>query len=260
MLKVENLCFSYSSKNILNDINFRAGSGEFICLLGANGSGKTTLLKCLNGLLNTDSGQILINNKNIKNLSRRQIAELTAVVPQENQTVFSYTVKEIAVMGANPYISFVKGPTEKDYLKVYNILEKLNIRYLAEKKFNQISGGERQLVLIARALMQQSNILLLDEPNAHLDFKNQHLLMEIMQQLRYEGKTIITAIHDPNLAYRYCQKALILSDGSLIADGRVKKVMTEDNLSRAYDTEIKLNKGGTRIEFCSEAFSHKTAN
>lgn len=254
MLKVKNLYFSYSNKNVLSDISFRADRGDFICLLGSNGSGKTTLLKSLNGLLKADSGQIYINNKNIENLKQRQIARLIGSVPQENQTIFSYKVKEIVVMGANPHISFVKGPTEKDYLKVYNILNNLGIRNLAEKNFNQISGGERQLVLIARALMQQADILLLDEPNAHLDFKNQHTMMEIMLQLSCRGKIIIAAVHDPNLAYRYCQRALILSEGNLIADGKVKKIMTENNLSRAYDTDIKLNKGGVRIEFCSEIF------
>jgi len=254
VLKVKNLYFSYSNKNVLSDISFRADRGDFICLLGSNGSGKTTLLKSLNGLLKADSGQIYINNKNIENLKQRQIARLIGSVPQENQTIFSYKVKEIVVMSANPHISFVKGPTEKDYLKVYNILNNLGIRNLAEKNFNQISGGERQLVLIARALMQQADILLLDEPNAHLDFKNQHTMMEIMLQLSCRGKIIIAAVHDPNLAYRYCQRALILSEGNLIADGKVKKIMTENNLSRAYDTDIKLNKGGVRIEFCSEIF------
>lgn len=242
MLKIENLSFSYNENKILKEINFHAKNGELITLLGANGSGKTTFLKCMQGLLTPEAGKILIDGENIIQLGKKVRAQKIAVVPQEHKNIFAHKVLDMVVMGVNPWLSFNEQPKKEHYLRAEEILNELNIYSLKDKNFNRISGGERQLVLIARALMQKSNILLLDEPNSHLDFKNMHHIMDILQQLKFSNKTIITALHDPNLAYRYSDKITILKEGRILARGAAEKVMTEKNLSEAYNMQINTAK------------------
>ena len=239
MLKVKNLNFSYSEKKVLKNINFQAEKGEFISILGANGSGKTTLFQCMQGLLSTDAGKILVDEENIKKMTKKEIAQKIAVVPQESKNVFDYSVLDLVLMGINPWLSFAEQPDADAYQKAEEILSELEILDLKHKNFNKISGGERQLVLIARVIMQKSNILFLDEPNSHLDFKNTHLILKLMRELSRKRKTVITALHDPNLAYQYSDRVLILKSGKIIASGPVEKVMTAENLSRAYEIEIK---------------------
>ncbi|MCC3145517.1 ABC transporter ATP-binding protein [Halanaerobium sp. Z-7514] len=249
MLEIEKLDFSYQKKKILKKINFKAKKGEFISLLGANGSGKTTFLHCIQGLLPLKEGKILIDGENIIQLSKKEIAQKISVVPQENKNVFAYEVLEMVVMGVNPWLAFTEHPSPEDYQKAEKILEDLGVVDLKGKNFNQISGGERQLVLIARALMQQTDILLLDEPNSHLDFKNVHLMMEIMRDLSFKNKTVITALHDPNLAYKYSDRVIILKEGEILASGVVEEVMTAANLSAAYDLKIQKVKPNFSLEF-----------
>lgn len=239
MLKVENLSFAYNKNTVLKEINFQAKNGELITLLGANGSGKTTFLKCMQGLLTADAGKILIDGENIIQLGKKDRAKKIAVVPQEHKNVFAHKVLDMVVMGINPWLKFGEQPQRRHYQKAEEILERLNIHSLKDENFNRISGGERQLVLTARALLQKSSILLLDEPNSHLDFKNVHHIMDIMQNLKYNNKTIITALHDPNLAYRYSDKIIILKEGRILAEGAAEKVMTDENLSEAYNMKIK---------------------
>jgi len=238
MLKCNNLTFSYSTQKVLKNIDFQAEKGEFISILGANGSGKTTFFQCMQGLLTLDAGKILLDGENINRMTKKEIAQKIAVVPQESKNVFDYQVLDMVLMGINPWLSFAEQPGTEAYHKAEEILAELEILNLKNKSFNKISGGERQLVLIARAMMQKSSILFLDEPNSHLDFKNTHLILKIMRELSLKQKTVITALHDPNLAYQYSDRVLILKSGKIIAAGPVKEVMTADNLSRAYEIEI----------------------
>lgn len=249
VLKSRNLTFSYSDQKVLRNINFEAAEGEFISILGANGSGKTTFFQCIQGLLSPDAGKILIDGENIKQLSKKEIAQKIAVVPQENKNVFDYQVLDMVLMGINPWLSFSEKPGKKEYHAAEEILDKLEILALKNKSFNRISGGERQLVLIARALMQKSKILFLDEPNAHLDFKNTHLILKIMRELSAESKTVITALHDPNLAFQYSDRVVILKAGKIIASGPVDQVMSAENLSRAYEIEIEKNQANFSLAF-----------
>ncbi|MFW6295130.1 MAG: ABC transporter ATP-binding protein [Halanaerobium sp.] len=242
MLKIENLSFAYKHDLVLKEIDFQAENGELITLLGANGSGKTTFLKCIQGLLSLDAGEILIDGENIIQMGKKDRAQKIAVVPQEHKNIFAHKVIDMVVMGINPWLSFGDEPRKEHYLKAEEILAELNIYSLKDKNFNRISGGERQLVLIARALMQKSYILLLDEPNSHLDFKNMHHIMDIMHQLKFNNKIIITALHDPNLAYRYSDKIIIFKQGRILAAGAAEKVMTEENLSKAYNMKINTKK------------------
>jgi len=238
MLKSKNLNFSYRDQKVLRNINFEAEKGEFVSILGANGSGKTTFFQCMQGLLTPDAGKILLDGENIKKMTKKEIARKIAVVPQESKNIFDYQVLDMVLMGINPWLSFTEQPGVDSYQKAEEILAELEILELKNKSFNKISGGERQLVLIARAIMQKSSILFLDEPNSHLDFKNTHLILKIMRELSLKNKIIITALHDPNLAYQYSDRVIILKAGKIIAAGPVKEVMTADNLSRAYEIEI----------------------
>lgn len=238
MIKSQNLSFSYTDQKVLKNINFQAEAGEFITILGANGSGKTTFFQCMQGLLSPDAGKILLDGEIIKKMGKKEIARKIAVVPQENKNIFDYQVLDMVLMGVNPWLSFAEQPDDRDYHQAEEILEELEIRKLKNESFNKISGGERQLVLIARALMQKSSYLFLDEPNSHLDFKNTHLILKIMRELTTKGKTVLTALHDPNLAYQYSDQVIILKSGEIIASGPAEKVMTAENMSRAYGIEI----------------------
>ena len=238
MLVSKNLNFSYPDRKVLKNISFKAERGEFISILGANGSGKTTFFQCMQGLFTPDAGKILLDGENIKKMTKKEIAQKVAVVPQERQNIFDYQVLDMVLMGINPWLSFSEEPGEKDLQKAEKILLELEISALKNKSFNKISGGERQLVLIARALMQKSSYLFLDEPNSHLDFKNTHLILKIMRELTSKKKTVLTALHDPNLAYQYSDRVIILKSGRIIASGPVEEVMTAENLSRAYEIEI----------------------
>ncbi|MFW5961940.1 MAG: ABC transporter ATP-binding protein [bacterium] len=238
MLESKNLNFSYPDQKVLKNINFQAEKGEFVSILGANGSGKTTFFQCMQGLFSPDAGKILLDGENIKKMTKKEIARKIAVVPQESKNIFDYQVLDMVLMGINPWLSFAEQPGTDAYQKAEEILKELEILELKNKNFNKISGGERQMVLIARAMMQKSSILFLDEPNSHLDFKNTHLILKIMRELSLKSKIIITALHDPNLAYQYSDRVIILKEGKIIAAGSVEEVMTAENLSRAYDIEI----------------------
>lgn len=243
MISIKNISFSYDTvRDTIKNISFNLNKGELIALLGPNGSGKTTILKCLNGTIKPKTGEIYIENHNIKNLSYKEIAKFISVVPQEHFAIFSYLVIDIVAMGITPYLSFGRMPTKKDYRTAYTKLEFFNIQHLAEKNYNQLSGGEKQLVLIARALMQNTDYLIMDEPTSHLDFKNQHLLMKELKKLSENGKGVITALHDPNLALRFCDRIIMVKNGEVIFSGENTKVMNPQNLQILYDAPVSMNK------------------
>lgn len=249
MLEVKDLGFSYDNKLTINNINFMVQRQEFSCLLGANGSGKTTILKCLNGVLEKDKGKIKIDGTDLDNLKQRQIAQYISMVPQEHSVVFSYQVLDVVTMGVTPYLGFGKMPSNDDFDKAMSVLKKLDIEYLANRQYNQLSGGEKQLVLIARALMQDTGYLIMDEPTSHLDFKNKNLLMREIKKITKSSNTgVIMALHDPNLAMKYCDKVIIVKNGNIMADGDTKQIMTGSNLGQAYDVDIKINEKSKGIE------------
>jgi iron complex transport system ATP-binding protein len=243
MISVKNISFSYDTVgDTIKNISFALNKGELVALLGPNGSGKTTILKCLNGTLKPKTGEIYIENYNIKDLSYKETAKLISVVPQERSAVFSYLVIDIVAMGITPYLSFGRMPTKKDYKEAYTKLEFFNIQHLAEKSYNQLSGGEKQLVLIARALMQDTDYLIMDEPTSHLDFKNQHLVMKELKKLSKNGKGVVTALHDPNLALRFCDRIIMVKKGEVIFSGENIEVMNPQNLQILYDAPVSMNK------------------
>lgn len=250
VLKVEDLEFSYGKRRILNSLNFAVNEGEICGLLGPNGCGKTTLLKCINRILNPESGKIKINGQDTSSLSRNKIAEIIAVVPQELHVVFSFTVLQIILMGGTIRYGLSGIPSKKDYLRAYEILEELDIEHLASRQYNELSGGEKQLILIARALFQNAPIMLLDEPTSHLDFKRQHQIMEVIKKITVSrGITSLITLHDPNIAARYCNRLIMLNRGEIFHQGLRESIFHKKSLESIYDMKIKIERTPSGVNY-----------
>lgn len=246
ILECRSLKFKYGEKQILENISFQVEQGSFCAILGKNGTGKTTLLHCLNRILTPCSGDIIVDSHPIETLGQRQIARLISLVPQEHIEIFPFRVIDVVVMGRAPFIGHTKTPGEQDLTAAMKALNDLNARHLAEKNFNRISGGQRQIVLLAMALAQASKIMLLDEPTNHLDFNNQYHLLSIIKNLcKTKGLSIIASMHDPNMAMLFADEVVMIKDSAILAKGPAKTIMTQENISRLYDTRtfsIKLDK------------------
>jgi iron complex transport system ATP-binding protein len=239
MLECRDLGLSYEGVPVLEEISFSMDKGQFYVLLGRNGSGKTSLIHCLNKTAEPDKGQINIMGKNLKEMSPRQIAGKISLVPQEHMDVFPFTVLDVVVMGRAPFLGFTQRPGPKDYDLAAQALAWLNAEFLGSKNFNRISGGERQIALLARALVQSSSILLLDEPCNHLDFNNQFLLLSTIKSLcRTQGLSILAAMHDPNMAALFADQVIMIQDKTIMAKGLVEDIMTPETISILYDTKI----------------------
>lgn len=234
-LRVQGIEFAYNSVPVLRDVAFEAEEGEIIGVLGPNGSGKTTLLRCMNRALMPSKGTVLVEEKDLGSLTRKEIANEMAVVPQNCVITFPFTALEIVMMGRNPSMDRFRGETRKDVEIVKRAMEATNIVGLAGRTMNQLSGGERQRVIIARALAQQPKIMLLDEPTLHLDVNHQMEIMELVKDLaRREKLTVIMVSHDLNLAARYCNKLILLSEGRVLSAGSVPQVLTQENVEKVF--------------------------
>lgn len=239
-MECRSLGFNYGAKQILKDISFQLQTSTFCAVLGRNGSGKTTLIHCLNKILTPISGQVLIQGKDIGSLSRNEIAKQISLVPQEHIDIFPYSVLDVVVMGRAPFLKVSANPDETDYQIAVNALKELNAEALADKNFNRISGGERQIVLLARSLAQSTQIMLLDEPTNHLDFNNQyHLMSSIKHLCRTKGMSIVASMHDPNLAGMFADDVIMIKNGEIMIQGDNCSVMTKENISTLYDTDTR---------------------
>ncbi|MEW9094785.1 MAG: ABC transporter ATP-binding protein [Clostridiaceae bacterium] len=239
-LKVSGLSFGYKEKLILNNINFEAKKGELLSLLGPNGTGKTTLLKCINKINVPQEGIVTIDEKNIDELSPKELSHHLSYVPQSTHSMFPISVIDTVFMGRLPFIKFKVSSKDKEI--VFNILERLNLNKLAFKSINQLSGGERQRVLIARAIAQEPEVLLLDEPTSSLDMKNQLETLSLIREIIKEKKLIaIMSIHDLNLATMFSDKFLMLKDSSAFVYGSSAKVITKENIKAVYGVDTVVN-------------------
>ncbi|MDA3898099.1 MAG: ABC transporter ATP-binding protein [Desulfobacteraceae bacterium] len=236
-LACRSITFRYGKTDILHDISFSVKPGSFCAILGRNGSGKTTLLHCLNGIHRPHTGKIFINNKNLAVMPRNEIARHVSLVPQEHLEIFPFKVIDVVVMGRAPFIGMTRTPSKKDYQLALKALETFNARKLAGCNFNKISGGERQIALLASAIVQTSEIMLLDEPTNHLDFNNQYLLLKNIKQLCKSRETsVIASMHDPNMAMLFADAVVMIKNGKIIAHGPAKNIMTKENIDTLYDT------------------------
>ncbi len=237
-LEARDLRFQFDKRDVLRGVNLVIEPGEVVSLLGANGAGKTTLLRLLLGLASPLQGEVLIGGTPLASLSRRQIAMRVAYVPQVHMTPFPYTVREVVTMGRLPKGSLLSSPSELDHGVVRTVLEKLDIWHLVDRIYSGISGGERQLVLIARALAQEAPMLILDEPLANLDFGYQAVLAQHLKGLAKDGHTILMTGHDPQFAYHTSSRVALLIDGRLEQDGPPQKVLTSATMQRLYGIEV----------------------
>lgn len=226
---------------ILYNITFDCCQGEIIAILGKNGAGKSTLLRCISGVFHPTTGKILIHGIDINKMSAQQLAQQVSILHSEPTTIFAYTVLEMVVMGRTPHLCWWEQVSEKDLTIAKQSLDTLQIGHLAERKVEELSSGERQMILLARTLCQSSSIILLDEPNAHLDLCNQWRLLQIIKKLAYSKKwTVLAVLHHPELAYWFADRIIILENGSIIADGKPLDTITSKNLSRAYGFSLSV--------------------
>jgi iron complex transport system ATP-binding protein len=238
--------FKYGENRVFEDISFAVHPGEIFCLLGPNGCGKTTLLDCLIGSRKPNSGDILLNGKNINNLRAEDIAKGVAYVPQNHQKSFPYTVEEIVMMGRAPYIGLFAAPQSTDYEIVHGILEDFGLVDLQHRPYTQISGGQMQLVMIARALAQQTPLLIMDEPTSHLDFKHEISLLDMTVRIVRElGIAVIMASHFPNHAFYFENKGVptrvaLMSDHTFRFCGQPSEELTPDTLREVYQVVTQL--------------------
>lgn len=242
-LQVQNLKFGYKKDLVLKDISFNIQKGKFVSIIGPNGSGKSTILKLLNHLYSPKKGEILVEGKNIDSFKKRELARKIALVPQDTILDFDFTVEDVVLMGRHPYKKRFQKEDDKDNWIVEEALEMTNTLHLKDKLITEISGGERQRVIIARALAQNPSIILLDEPTSHLDINHQIEILNLLKQLNEEkGTTIVVVIHDVNLASRYSDQIIMVNHGEIIEMGNPEDVITRKNIEEAYNLEVVIEK------------------
>lgn len=238
-LFVEKLDFSYGCETILKEISFQVEEGGFVAIVGPNGSGKSTLLKNLSAALTPMSGQVFLEGASLFQVPPKELAKKMAVVPQETGVQFPFTVMETVLMGRMPHQKRFQGDSEGDLARVKEALERTNTWHLRDRSIMELSGGERQRVIVARALAQEPQILLLDEPTAHLDLQHQMELLHLLKALNEESKvTVLAVLHDLNLAAQFSKYVLLLHNTHIFAAGSPEEVLTAGNIRQVYGMEV----------------------
>jgi iron complex transport system ATP-binding protein len=238
-LQARGVTFSHTRTPLFRDLGLRLGAGERVALLGCNGSGKTSLLRLLAGSLRPQAGEVLLEGEPVLAMPPRRRAQRLGVVPQETSLAFDFTVMEMVLMGRTPHLGPFGLERGEDVEAAREAMRLTGTAELAARPLSHLSGGERQLAVIARALAQRPRILLLDEPTAHLDIRHRLLIDDLLSRLnREDGMTILATSHDINLAARSCRRMILLADGAVAADGAPDEVMRPDLLSAAYRTPL----------------------
>lgn len=245
-ISVRDIEFSYNGSPVLQNIRCEISGGDFIAIVGPNGSGKSTLIKCMNGILSPRKGSIHIGEQNIRQHSLRHLARTMAYVPQKNAGHTPATVFDTVLLGRKPYINW--KPSASDMEVASRIIAELGLEEIASKDINKLSGGQQQTVFIARALAQEPEIMLLDEPTANLDLRHTLEIMNMLQELCNKGLTVVIALHDINLAMRYATGIMMLKEGEIYAWGG-KEIITEEILEELYDIRVQIteNKAGVHV-------------
>jgi iron complex transport system ATP-binding protein len=243
MLEIRDIHFSHpgGDREILSGVSFRVEPGRMTTLLGPNGSGKTTLFRCISGLWRQRSGTIICGGADIGAMPPERRAKILAVVPQDHEPPFPYSVFDAALMGRAAHVSLFSSPSREDRIKTGEAMEMVGIAHLADRSYIKISGGERQLVLIARALAQEAPVLLLDEPTSHLDFRNQNLILKKVREIAAQRNlTVLMTLHDPNHASLFSDHIVMLNNGKVIADGAPGEIISEASLRELYGVEVDI--------------------
>ena len=241
MLEARNLHFAYVADHpVLQGITLGVAPNTVAYLLGHNGCGKTTLLEILGGVRAPQRGEVMLDGQNVHALPSRRRAQRLGLVPQLHTPVFSYTVRELVLMGRTPYLKLLGTPGRADYEVTDEAIEQVGLAHLRHRAYTELSGGERQLAMIARGLAQQTDILLLDEPTAHLDPRNQRLVLETVVALAERSVSFVISSHNPNSALLYAHQVIVMKGGRVVADGTPAEVLTESTLSFAYDMPVEV--------------------
>lgn len=241
ILEANNISFAYrQGQTVLHDVSLELNEGEILFIIGKNGCGKTTLLSCLCGLLNPQTGNILIEGKPLINLSSAERAQNIGLIPQMHAPTFAYTVNQMVMMGRAAHLSWMGSPSTRDHEIVIESLEQVGLTDLRDRPYTEISGGEQQLVLIARGLTQRCPVLLMDEPTAHLDLSNQHRVLEIVHQLGRQGLSFIISSHAPNDALAYADYVMLLSGGWVTDYGKPQEILSEPLLSSVFGIQTEV--------------------
>ncbi len=240
MLSFKKVKFGYpgAMKLVLNDFNLNIQPGSVTAILGPNGTGKTTMLMLSLGWLKPESGEICLLGNPISKIDRKELGQKISLVPQFEHLSFDYTLLEYVVLGRAPYLGLLQSPTQEDLNVANAALERVGMGQYSHKLVQELSGGEKQLVLLARALAQDTEIVLLDEPTSHLDIKNKSRLLKILKELISENKTIILTTHEPDVASMIATDLILVKDGQVEKHGKINEVMTTENLSSVYGLEV----------------------
>ena len=246
LIEVQNVGFSYTGHRVLENVSLQVNKQEVFCLLGPNGCGKTTLLDCILGLLKPQEGSIRIQDRDIRNLHPASIAQVVAYVPQNHQKTFPYRVLDIVLMGRAAYTGLFSSPSSRDQAIAEEALDMVGLLRLKSRPYTQLSGGESQLLMIARALAQQTPVLVMDEPTAHLDFRNELTVLEtIVKLVQNTGVTVVLATHYPNHAFYFENNGIkttvaIMNQNSDLKMGVPGRVLTEENLRTVYNIDARI--------------------
>lgn len=238
-LQIEGVGFSYAGNRVLTDIYAGLHAGCVTAIAGPNGVGKTTLLKCIARLLKADKGDIRYGGESLLAMKKRELARLQAYVPQSSQTLFALTAEEYVALGRKPYVEWSLG--RRDYEIIEANISYMGIEAYRSKYMDELSGGERQKVTLTRALVQEPKILLLDEPTSALDIRHQMEVLALLQKIAGERNTVtVIVLHDLTLIQRFADRVILMKEGRVLAEGATSEVMTEENIRRAYDIEVRV--------------------
>lgn len=242
-IQIKQVRFSYDKEYILKGIDAEFHGAGMYAVFGPNGSGKSTLLKCCSGIMIPQKGTIELQGKSLNQMTNKERSRQIAYVPQEHRMSFPFTVEEVVLMGRTPHLGGLGNPSKEDAAAAHKAMERIGILDLRADAYTNLSGGQRQLVLLARALAQDTPVIILDEPTSALDFKNQLRVYTLLRELAEKGKMVIACTHDPNHVKWFCDKALILKDGEVLCQGEVKDTLTEECLKELYGNICELKDG-----------------
>ena len=250
-ITVENLSFSYNEIPVLKNVSFSASDGELLAVLGPNGVGKSTLFKCILGLLSGYSGKAYINGQDCAKLSSRQLSQLIAYIPQSHYPSFNYSMLDMVLMGVTSQLGTFSSPGKEHIKQAEEAMEQLGILHLKNRGYTQVSGGERQLALIARAITQKAKVLIMDEPASNLDYGNQMRVIQEVKRLTADGYTIIESTHNPDQAFMSADRILAIHNGTVIADGMPTNVINSELIKKLYGVDVDiLSAANDKIRFC----------
>ena len=250
-IEIENLSFSYGERNVLKNISFRSEYGEFLSVLGPNGVGKSTLFRCMLGLLTPSNGSTRIDGTDISQMDAVRLSRHIAYIPQSHNPVFNFSVFDMVLMGTTAQLGKFSSPGKAQEEQAEAAMDRLGILHLKDRGYSNISGGERQLVLIARAIAQQAKILVMDEPSANLDFGNRIRVMQTVKDLTKDGYAVIQSTHDPDQAYMYSDRILAMYDGQVLAWGTPQETINNDIISTLYGVNVEVNSmRGDAVRVC----------